>query len=218
MTQPQCDQSCHKCLASFTKDDPSVIRAVGYLYHRDCFLCDACQVPVLKKFYVLQFDDNVSTTSNDSLKDIILCENDYYYQCNYKCHQCHQSITNDHYRTINEYKYHMNCISCLGCSIVQNFGSTTSLPCQPHHSNTDYHGYNDRIYCRYHYSLIRGTECIGCNQTILDQHSELNNDRGGKWHPECYMIEKYWQVQLKDLPCFQGNNNYMDNIRYLSPL
>ncbi|KAG0174295.1 hypothetical protein DFQ30_005069 [Apophysomyces sp. BC1015] len=62
--------------------------------------------------------------------------------------------------------------------------------------------YDKRPYCRYHYSLLRGTDCAGCRQAILQQFVE-QNEHNQKWHPECYIIQKYWNICLAD----DGDNN-----------
>lgn len=137
---------------------------------------------------------------NDS--SVILCEKDYFEISGFKCHQCNESITKNNYEVIGDYKYHRHCLHCPGCTIVKN------VPCsidevqqkqdEEEEESFERYDYNGRPYCRYHYSLIKGTECIGCGQAVLHQYMELPNSNG-KWHPECCMIMKYWHVELIDL-------------------
>jgi hypothetical protein len=122
-----------------------------------------------------------STTTN-----IILCERDYYKYNDFKCHQCNQCITKDNYEIIGIYKYHRHCLHCPGCIISKNNAIEEEKEIQDTYERFDY---NNRPYCRYHYSLIKGTECTGCKQTVLCQYTTPTNQQG-KWHPECYMIMK----------------------------
>lgn len=51
--------------------------------------------------------------------------------------------------------------------------------------------------CHFHYSTKFAVKCVGCETAILKQFVEMN--RNGKdecWHPECYMISKFWNVRL----------------------
>lgn len=121
----------------------------------------------------------------------ILCEQDYYQQSNFKCHQCNQAITKDNYEVIGAYKYHGHCLHCPGCTIVKNLPPSTTTDDNPEESSERF-DYNGRPYCRYHYSLIKGTECVGCGQAVLCQYMENN----GKWHPECYMIMKVLSLEM----------------------
>lgn len=57
-------------------------------------------------------------------------------------------------------------------------------------STTSWVHHDGRSYCRYHYSLLRGTECAGCNQAIMLQPIDDIQQDGKRWHHECYMIQK----------------------------
>ncbi|CEP16466.1 hypothetical protein [Parasitella parasitica] len=121
------------------------------------------------------------------MMDFISCQQDYYQHVQFKCHSCRGTISSDDFSVIDGRKYHRGCLKCPGCAI-----SDDTMPLQP--SQPLMYSYNDRPYCRYHYSLIRGTACAGCGQTVYDQKEELEN-----WHTECYMMKKYYHVQLADL-------------------
>jgi hypothetical protein len=135
----------------------------------------------------------------DSIQEnnVILCEKDYfeYSAIRLKCHQCNGLITHHNdYKTIGNYKYHHYCLHCPGCTIMTSFHNEQE---EQQQDSAERYDYNNRPYCRYHYSLIKGTECIGCGQVVLSTKNMVNN--GGKWHQECYMIMKYWHVVLIDL-------------------
>jgi len=62
-----------------------------------------------------------------------------------------------------------------------------------------YFEYNGDVYCRCHYSSLFAFHCEGCKSPILKQFVETY--RGGKqqqWHPECYMVFKFWSVKIAD--------------------
>lgn len=53
------------------------------------------------------------------------------------------------------------------------------------------------MYCHYHYSTRFAQKCNGCQTAILKQFVEIyRNGVNQHWHPECYMIHKYWNVRL----------------------
>lgn len=144
---------------------------VSFLSHSQ----QICQSSVLDRFYLLSMDT----------MDVIACQHDYYQHVQFKCHSCHGLIMNDAFCVIGDYKYHKQCLQCPGCTISNNSDAM---------SHQQLYRYNDRPYCRYHYSLIRGTECMGCGQTVLEQNEALEN-----WHTECYMLKRYYHVALADL-------------------
>lgn len=53
------------------------------------------------------------------------------------------------------------------------------------------------MYCHYHYSTQHAQKCNGCQTAILKQFVEIfRNGQNQHWHPECYMIHKFWNVRL----------------------
>lgn len=138
--------------------------------------------------------------------DIISCQQDYYQHVQFKCHSCHGHILNDDFCVIDQFKYHKQCLKCPGCTI-----SDISHQQQQQQSPQLYN-YNDRPYCRYHYSLIKGTECFGCGQTIFDQNEEALEN----WHTECYLMKKNYHVQLADLklPYDYTSRQQLESIQY----
>ncbi|KAI8068850.1 hypothetical protein BDF21DRAFT_108422 [Thamnidium elegans] len=76
LEQVRFEYKCYNCQKPCIRGDPSLIRAVGNLYHKQCFKCNTCQISVIDKFFIL--DDESS---------IIVCEKDYYQLCGFKCHQ-----------------------------------------------------------------------------------------------------------------------------------
>lgn len=56
--------------------------------------------------------------------------------------------------------------------------------------------YDGKSYCQYHYSLLRGTACIGCGQAVLDKPVEDDAEQGRLWHYECFKIYKVNTIPL----------------------
>ncbi|KAI0794909.1 hypothetical protein C8Q75DRAFT_748022 [Abortiporus biennis] len=82
--------------------------------------------------------------------------------------------------------YHVEHFTCAVCPA--RFGATES-----------YYEHNGAIYCHYHYSTRCARVCAGCGVEILKQFVEVDSegdDAAGKWHPECYMIAKMWDIRI----------------------
>lgn len=84
------------------------------------------------------------------------------------CQQCQQPIHSDDSRQ----RIVVTCAGYAGCS------------------NEACYEWSARLYCRYHFSMLPGTQCAGCDEAILRQFVEHHNYPGKRWHPECYMIQK----------------------------
>ena len=60
-----------------------------------------------------------------------------------------------------------------------------------------YYEHEGKVYCHYHYSTQFAQQCNGCRTAILKQFVEIfRNGQNQHWHPECYMIHKFWNVRL----------------------
>jgi len=83
-----------------------------------------------------------------------------------------------------ERKYHVDHFTCSLCPTV--FGAQDS-----------YYEHDGQVYCHYHYSTRFAQRCNGCQTAILKQFVEIfRNGQNQHWHPECYMIHKFWNVRL----------------------
>lgn len=88
------------------------------------------------------------------------------------------------YITACNRKFHVEHFTCSICPTL--FGPQDS-----------YYEHESDVYCHYHYSTRFATKCAGCNTAILKQFVEINrNMRDECWHPECYMINKFWNVKV----------------------
>ncbi|TAQ86105.1 hypothetical protein B7494_g5580 [Chlorociboria aeruginascens] len=112
-----------------------------------------------------------------------LCETDYFRRLDLICHQCNGALRGS-YITALDHKYHIDHFTCSLCPTV--FGAQDS-----------YYEHDGQVYCHYHYSTQFAQRCNGCQTAILKQFVEIfRNGQNQHWHPECYMIHKFWNVRL----------------------
>ncbi|KAF9123604.1 hypothetical protein BGX30_001338 [Mortierella sp. GBA39] len=164
-------QNCGKCELQM---QGSFVRALGATYHLDCFRCLDCDEIVASKFFPITEADG---------RQYPLCERDYFRRLNMVCHSCGEALRGS-YITALDHKYHIEHFTCSVCPTV--FGPQDS-----------YYEHDDKVYCHYHYSLCYAAKCAGCRTAILKQFVEINrNSQDEHWHPECYMIHKFWNVKL----------------------
>jgi hypothetical protein len=163
---------CAKCKQPFSG---KFVRALGAIYHVDCFTCRDCNEVVATKFF--------PQVSEDGSEQYPLCETDYFRRLDLLCYECGGALRGSYITAMNR-KYHIEHFTCSVCPTV--FGAQDS-----------YYEHADKVYCHYHYSTKFAQRCSGCQTSILKQFVEI--DRGGQkqhWHPECYMIHKFWNVRL----------------------
>lgn len=155
------------------------VRALNNLYHMECFTCFECKKPCSAKFFPVEAPSNNTEVGNT----IPLCEHCYFKRQDLLCCSCDGALRGSYITALGK-KYHVEHFTCSLCSVV--FGSDDS-----------YYEHEDNIYCRYHYSTLYAAKCEGCKTAILKQFVEVF--RGGReqqWHPECYMINKFWNVMM----------------------
>ena len=112
-----------------------------------------------------------------------LCETDYFRRLDLLCFQCGGALRGS-YITAVERKFHIEHFTCSVCPTI--FGAQDS-----------YYEHHGRVYCHYHYSTRFAERCSGCHTAILKQFVEIfRNGHHQHWHPECYMIHKFWIVRL----------------------
>ena len=113
-----------------------------------------------------------------------LCETDYFRRLGLLCYQCGQALRAS-YITALDRKYHVDHFTCSVCPTV--FGASDS-----------YYEHDGQVFCHYHYSTRFAQRCNGCQTAILKQFVEIfRNGQNQHWHPECYMIHKFWNVRLR---------------------
>ncbi|KAK7719601.1 Rho-type GTPase activating protein Rga1 [Diaporthe eres] len=163
---------CKKCGEPLTGQ---FVRALDGTFHLDCFKCRDCGQIVASKFFPADDEDGQGQYP--------LCETDYFRRLGLLCYQCGGALRGS-YITALERKYHVDHFTCSLCSTV--FGAQDS-----------YYEHDSQVYCHYHYSTQFAQKCNGCHTAILKQFVEIfRNGQNQHWHPECYMIHKFWNVRL----------------------
>nr|OQO32000.1 hypothetical protein B0A51_00799 [Rachicladosporium sp. CCFEE 5018] len=162
---------CGKCQNHLTGQ---FVRALGDTYHLECFTCHDCDKIVASKFFPVP---------DQPPNQYPLCETDYFKRLDLLCFACGGALRGS-YITALDRKYHIEHFTCSVCPTV--FGAQDS-----------YYEHEGSVYCHYHYSTQFAQKCNGCQTAILKQFVEIfRNGINQHWHPECYMIHKYWNVRL----------------------
>jgi len=168
-------RTCGKCQRHLTGQ---FVRALGDTYHLECFTCHDCGDIVASKFFPVP---------DQPPNQYPLCERDYFQRLDLLCHACGGALRGS-YITALDRKYHIEHFTCSVCPTV--FGAQDS-----------YYEHESSVYCHYHYSTKFAQKCNGCHTAILKQFVEIfRNGVNQHWHPECYMIHKYWNVRLHAPP------------------
>ncbi|KAF9045826.1 RhoGAP-domain-containing protein [Hymenopellis radicata] len=150
------------------------VRALNTVFHLNCFKCMDCGDVVASKFFPIEGPDG---------KQQPLCERDYFRRLNLICAKCGMALRGSYITACNK-KFHVEHFTCSLCPTL--FGPQDS-----------YYEHDGDVYCHFHYSTRFATKCAGCNSAILKQFVEINrNMRDECWHPECYMINKFWNVKV----------------------
>ncbi|KAF1999326.1 RhoGAP-domain-containing protein [Amniculicola lignicola CBS 123094] len=162
---------CGKCGEGLTGQ---FVRALGDTYHLECFTCHDCGKIVASKFFPVP---------DKPPGQYPLCETDYFRRLDLICYECGQALRGS-YITALDRKYHIEHFTCSVCPTV--FGASDS-----------YYEHEGDVFCHFHYSTKFAQRCNGCQTAILKQFVEIyRNGQNQHWHPECYMIHKYWNVRL----------------------
>ncbi|KWU43106.1 LIM domain-containing protein [Rhodotorula sp. JG-1b] len=168
------------------------VRALGTVYHLDCFRCMDCNKVVAAKFFPIDAPDG-------SGRQVPLCETDYFRRLNLLCNKCGQALRGS-YITALDMKFHVEHFTCSVCPTV--FGPQDS-----------YYEHAGNVYCHFHYSTRFAVKCTGCRTAILKQFVEINrNSIDEHWHPECYMIHK-----VGTLPSLLRKRATSSNVERRSP-
>ncbi|KAG8920108.1 hypothetical protein FRC01_000915 [Tulasnella sp. 417] len=187
VTTPAATAYCSACQQPMSGQ---FVRALGTVFHLDCFRCGDCNTVVASKFFPIEGSDG---------KQQPLCERDYFRRLNLICAKCEQALRGSYITACNK-KFHVEHFACSVCPTL--FGPQDS-----------YYEHNGDVYCHFHYSTRFATKCVGCGSAILKQFVEINrNLKEECWHPECYMIHKFWNVKVASRPT--SSLAYLDSEAY----
>lgn len=186
--KPSATRTCGKCGGPLSGQ---FVRAINNTFHLECFTCNACG-PTSRRLVaianIIQDCGRVVAQKFFPFPDkpphqYPLCEIDYFKRLDLLCFDCGGALRGS-YITALERKYHIDHFTCSVCPTV--FGAQDS-----------YYEHEGQVYCHYHYSTKFAQRCNGCQTAILKQFVEIyRNGVNQHWHPECYMIHKYWNVRL----------------------
>lgn len=154
------------------------VRALGNAYHVECFRCDSCGKQCSSKFF-----PHERPNESGEVLQVPLCEYDYFKKLDLMCFDCDTALRGPYITALGN-KYHLDHFKCYECKKVFD-------------AEESYYEHENHVYCHYHYSLLFATKCEGCKSSIVKQFVELF--KGGKnqqWHPECYMVFKFWNVTI----------------------
>jgi len=140
-----------------------------------------CGQDVASKFFPVKDEDS---NGNGQYP---LCETDYFRRLDLLCYDCGRALR-DRFIEALDRKYHIEHFACNVCRLP--FGAQDS-----------YYEHEGQPYCQYHYCALAQI-CQGCTGAIFKQFVEIfRNGQNQIWHPECYMIHKFWNVRLgSELP------------------
>ncbi|KAH8820302.1 hypothetical protein F5884DRAFT_41808 [Xylogone sp. PMI_703] len=179
---------CKKCGEALTGQ---FVRALGGTYHLDCFRCRDCGDIVASKFFPVDEESGEGQYP--------LCETDYFRRLDLICFKCNGALRGS-YITALDRKYHIDHFTCSVCPTV--FGAQDS-----------YYEHDGQVYCHYHYSTQFAQRCNGCQTAILKQFVEIfRNGQNQHWHPECYMIHKFWNVRLASSADVNDNGQKLEGL------
>lgn len=166
-------KTCKRCHQNI---NGQFVRALNAAFHIQCFKCYTCGALCLAKF----FPDEVKA-ADGTVEQVPLCEYDYFKKLGLICFSCDSALRGPYITALGN-KYHLEHFKCSACGKVFE-------------SDESYYEHDHNIYCHFHYSRLFATKCEGCQSSIVKQFVELfKSGVNQQWHPECYMIYKFWNV------------------------
>ncbi|EDK41839.1 conserved hypothetical protein [Lodderomyces elongisporus NRRL YB-4239] len=169
---------CRKCGLEITGQ---FVRALQNAFHVQCFTCHECGVQCSAKFFPHEIPANVN--GSETAIQVPLCEYDYFKRLDLICFNCDSALRGPYITALGN-KYHLEHFKCSVCQHVFD-------------TDESYYEHENNILCHYHYSKLYASHCEGCQSSIIKQFVELF--RGGRtqhWHPECFMVHKFWNVNI----------------------
>lgn len=192
LTKRKSKKVCRKCGLDITGQ---FVRALHNAYHVECFCCHECGNQCSAKFFPFDVVDEATGVKTQ----VPLCEYDYFKKLDLICFTCHSALRGPYITALGN-KYHLEHFKCAVCQKVFE-------------SDESYYEHESNIYCHYHYSKLYASHCEGCHSSIVKQFVELfRGGRNQQWHPECYMVHKFWNVCIMaDSVGLQSSFNVTEN-------
>ncbi|OLY83677.1 Rho-type GTPase-activating protein 1 [Smittium mucronatum] len=172
---PKCNNSIN--ISSDPNTTPNYVQALGKTYHRDCFTCDECGKDVSDDFCPLE--ENPSSSDPK-----VYCQRHYQEKMDLICERCNAPLDGLYVTGLGK-KYHPQHFTCSVCPT--EFGPDGT-----------YYEHENKAYCLFHYTYLVSSKCSGCQQPIMKLYLQIySRGEEERWHPECYMIYKFWNVRIR---------------------
>ncbi|KIO23972.1 hypothetical protein M407DRAFT_26587, partial [Tulasnella calospora MUT 4182] len=160
------------CSACHGRISGQFVRALGTVFHFDCFRCADCNIEVASGYFPLRGSDG---------KQQPLCERDHFRRLDLTCARCKQALKESYIAACNK-KFHAEHFTCSVCpKLLKPQGAWSR---------------NGDVYCRRHYSMWSATNCTGCWTLVADPFVEGEIGSGKRWHRECFLLNKHWDIRL----------------------
>jgi len=95
------DNTCGSCNRPVVSGN--FMKAIGKIYHQDCFNCFGCKIPLTGGFY--------------ELNGKVYCERDYDRLSTPICERCSNPVSGKVIKDDRGGSYHHSCFTCYGCNI-----------------------------------------------------------------------------------------------------
>ncbi|OMJ22849.1 Rho-type GTPase-activating protein 1 [Smittium culicis] len=186
---PRCNLPINS--SSDSSNTEKFVQALGKSFHLHCFTCYECGINISDSFCPL--DEHLD--SPDSIPKIF-CQRHYYEKMDLICERCNGTLEGLYVTGLGK-KYHPQHFTCSVCPT--EFGPDGT-----------YYEHEGKAYCLFHYTYLVSSKCSGCQQPIMKLYLQiyLKNEEE-RWHPECYMIHKFWNVRIRSMA--SPNKSLNDN-------
>jgi hypothetical protein len=148
---------CHICGRPLESE---VVRALGSLFHPQCFRCSRCDSQLRGDTFALGPNDKPLCRA---CRDIVQRAG------RPTCAACGQLIEDDTAVVAADLRFHCNCFRCAG---------ECGRPLEGEYLRRD-----NRFFCREDYTRLFAMRCAVCSEPITDRFLELAPDR--RYHPSC---------------------------------
>ncbi|OAL48129.1 hypothetical protein IQ07DRAFT_114453 [Pyrenochaeta sp. DS3sAY3a] len=182
---------CGRCFGVLTG---KFVRAFSSTFHEQCFTCVDCNQLVAHKFFPSpgKITDGrfvaIANPPEDHTEQIPLCERDYFRRMDLLCRTCGEALRGSYISALNS-KYHPEHFVCEEPGCMTTLGTV----------QCNYYEHKDKVYCEPHWMRLYAELCCGCGIAICEQFVEkLRSGQTQFWHPDCYMVHKYWALELRN--------------------